>query len=227
MLKEILENLKQENEYICYQINDKIYTNRELYRFVSNIYYYLLENNKEKSNVIIYGHKDIYMIASFLACSFAGITYIPVDLSVPIERKNKIINESKINIIIDENINEIMCKKEYKEISEIFMKDEDIYYIIYTSGSTGEPKGVKVTYKNLKSCMKWVKEICNIENSIILNQAIFSFDLSVADIYLSLLTLLPLQVSVIIPLAAYSIFSFILLYDSGASFSIYANHTEK
>lgn len=188
MLKKILENLKHEKEYICYKNNDKVYTNKDLYRFVSNIYYYLLENNKEKSNVLVYGHKDIYMIASFLACSFAGMTYVPLDISVPVERKNKIVDEAKIDIIIDENINEIMQKEEYKEISEIFMRDNDIYYIIYTSGSTGEPKGVKVTYKNLQSCMEWVKEICNIENSIILNQAIFSFDLSVADIYLSLLT---------------------------------------
>ena len=39
MLKEILENLKQEKEYICYQINDSTYTNKDLYKFVSNIYY--------------------------------------------------------------------------------------------------------------------------------------------------------------------------------------------
>ena len=128
------------------------------------------------------------MIATFLASSFAGMTYIPVDISVPLERKDKIIRQAEVGIIIDKSIEEIMNKKEYKEISEIFMKENDIYYIIYTSGSTGEPKGVKVTYKNLQSCVKWVREICKVENSIILNQAIFSFDLSVADIYLSLLT---------------------------------------
>ena len=188
MLKEILENLKQEKEYICYQINDSTYTNKDLYKFVSNIYYYLLENNKEKSRVLVYGHKDIYMIATFLACSFAGITYIPVDNSVPLERKENIIRQAGVSIVIDKSIEKIMNISENKEISEIFMKEEDIYYIIYTSGSTGEPKGVKVTYKNLQSCMKWLRGICKVENSIILNQAIFSFDLSVADIYLSLLT---------------------------------------
>ena len=35
----------------------------------------------------------------------------------------------------------------------------DVYYIIFTSGSTGIPKGVKVTYKNLDSCIRWLKEI--------------------------------------------------------------------
>lgn len=81
-----------------------------------------------------------------------------------------------------------MDRENYKEISKIDMKDEDIFYIIFTSGSTGEPKGVQITYNNLKSCTKWLEDICNIENAVILNQANFSFDLSVADIYLSLLT---------------------------------------
>ena len=68
------------------------------------------------------------------------------------------------------------------------MQDDDIYYIIFTSGSTGEPKGVQITYNNLKSCMRWLESICNINKGIILNQANYSFDLSVADIYLPLLT---------------------------------------
>ncbi len=75
-----------------------------------------------------------------------------------------------------------------KDIEKIYLKDEDIYYIIFTSGTTGEPKGVQITYRNLKSCMSWLEEICKIKQSVVLNQANFSFDLSVADLYLPLLT---------------------------------------
>lgn len=188
MLNKILNILKNYPDDECYQINDRIYKNRDLYKYVCNIYHFLLENNKEKSSIVVYGHKNIYMIASFLACSFAGMTYIPIDISIPIERKNEIINQIKPKIIIDESIEKIMQQEYYKEIDEIYLKDDDIYYIIFTSGSTGKPKGVKITYKNIKSCMKWLEEICNINHGVILNQAIYSFDLSVADIYLSLLT---------------------------------------
>lgn len=188
MLKLILENLKDDNEYECYQINDKIYTNKDLYKYVCNIYQYLLTNNKERSNVIVYGHKDIYMIASFLACSFAGMTYIPIDESIPQERKEKIIEQSNAKIIIAKKIEEVMFKENYEEIKDIYLNENDTYYIIFTSGSTGEPKGVKILYRNIKSCMKWLKDICNVNGATILNQAIFSFDLSVADIYLSLIT---------------------------------------
>lgn len=64
-----------------------------------------------------------------------------------------------------------------------------IAYIIFTSGSTGKTKGVKITYSNLENFIKWFTNIDILKNSnskIILNQAVFSFDLSVADIYYSL-----------------------------------------
>ena len=85
-------------------------------------------------------------------------------------------------------IYEIMSSDTYKEIHDIYLKPDDIYYIIFTSGSTGIPKGVKITYKNLNSCINWLKNITKIEKGVILNQANFSFDLSVADLYLSLIS---------------------------------------
>ena len=189
MLDKILYNLKNYPDNECYQIKEKIYKNRDLYQYVCNIYEYLLEKNPTREKIVVYGHKQIYMIASFLACSFAGITYVPIDESVPVGRKNSIIEQVKPKFIIDNNIENIMQKKEFKDISKVYMRDNDIYYIIFTSGSTGEPKGVQITYENLKSCMNWLEDITNInKNDIILNQANFSFDLSVADIYLALIT---------------------------------------
>ncbi|MBR2289710.1 MAG: AMP-binding protein, partial [Clostridia bacterium] len=130
--------------------------------------------------------------ASFLACSFAGMTYVPVDRSLPEERVNKIIEQIHPNLIIGRNISkeqilEIMNNSNYKEIDQIRLKPSDIDYIIFTSGSTGIPKGVKVTYNNLNSCVYWLRKITKLEKGVVLNQANFSFDLSVADLYLSLI----------------------------------------
>lgn len=188
MLNKILQNLKNYPDDECYQIKDKIYQNKDLYKYVCNIYDYLLKNNKEKGKVIVKGHKQIYMIASFLACSMAGFTYVPVDEEIPKERFKKIITQVNPSIIIDETIEKIMHEDNPKDIEKIYMQNNDTYYIIFTSGTTGEPKGVQITYQNLKSCMEWLEEICNVKRSIILNQANFSFDLSVADLYLPLLT---------------------------------------
>ncbi len=188
MLNKILNNLKMYPEDECYEINDKVYKNKDLYKYVCNIYNYLLKNNPNRKSVIVYGHKDIYMIASFLACSFAGMAYIPVDESIPNERRKKIVEQVKPNVILDKKIEKTMLNEKYNEISKIYMTGEDTYYIIFTSGSTGIPKGVQVSYNNVKSCMKWLENICNIKNGIILNQANYSFDLSLPDIYLPLLT---------------------------------------
>ena len=188
MLHKIISDLKNFPEDACYEVSGKEYRNKDLYKYVCNIYHYILENNKDKKGVIVYGHKDIYMIASFIACSCAGVAYVPVDISIPKDRREIIINKINPNVIIDKKIEKVMQREYYKDIYNIYMKDNDIYYIIFTSGSTGEPKGVQITYANVKSCIKWLKQICNIEKGVILNQANYSFDLSVADIYLSLCT---------------------------------------
>jgi len=67
---------------------------------------------------------------------------------------------------------------------------EDLWYIIFTSGSTGEPKGVMITRRCLESFLSWTLEEQRFAQSteVFLNQAPFSFDLSVMDLYSSLAT---------------------------------------
>lgn len=186
MLEEILSNLQ--TEYDCYEINGTIYKSSDLYKFICNIYSYLEKTNPDKHNVVVYGHKDIYMIATFLACAFLGITYIPIDVSCPDDRKQSIIDKVSPCLIIDKTIEEIMFSDDYEYIDKISNDLKNTYYMIFTSGSTGEPKGVKISYENISSCTSWLKNISSVSNGVIVNQANFSFDLSVADIYLSLIT---------------------------------------
>lgn len=193
ILDDILKILKEKSDNKAYTINNESYTYTQLYKFVCNIYHFLLKENKQKKPVIVYGHKEIYMKATFIACSFAGMTYVPIDENMPKERVEQIIKQVEPELIIGKNIskqkiNEIMNQENYKEIEEIYLKPENIYYIIFTSGSTGIPKGVKVTYKNVNSCINWLKDITKIKKGVVLNQANFSFDLSVADLYLSLIS---------------------------------------
>ncbi len=178
---------------------------KDLNEYVSKLYTYLIKlKNKENNRIIVYGHKDIRMIISFIACSYAGITYVPVDYNLGLKRlveiiditnplaiidtENALLGQDFKNIISREKISSI-CKEEKKTQKLVpIMEKEDIYYIIFTSGSTGVPKGVQVTYNNLDCFVKWIRNTINISNSKILNQALYSFDLSVADIYLALLS---------------------------------------
>lgn len=74
------------------------------------------------------------------------------------------------------------------EINEI--EPSDVAYIIFTSGSTGKPKGVEVTRENLGNFLEWMtgvgSSIDDKEGKVFLNQAPYSFDLSVMDTYTAL-----------------------------------------
>lgn len=65
----------------------------------------------------------------------------------------------------------------------------DSDYIIYTSGTTGIAKGVEVTHDNLASFTDWMnQDFQKIEHNHFLEQALYSFDLSIFSIYPCLTT---------------------------------------
>lgn len=185
--------------------NSKI-TYEKLIRMSDALSCYIIQKfGKDKTPIVVYGHKKHEMIISFLACVKAGHAYIPVDSSFPIKRVNDIINASETKLIINVDDNQdidlgenIINMEHLKEIFEKYdgnvpdkkyeVKGEDVYYIIFTSGSTGKPKGVQITLSCLESFVKWGTGLCNNinENTVIMNQAPFSFDLSVMDLYISL-----------------------------------------
>lgn len=67
---------------------------------------------------------------------------------------------------------------------------DDICYIIFTSGSTGKPKGVEISYAALNNFLAWISDLGGSrhqkEGMVFLNQAPYSFDLSVLDTYQAL-----------------------------------------
>jgi D-alanine--poly(phosphoribitol) ligase subunit 1 len=184
-------------------------TYRELVDKSNALAVYLInEFGKDTTPIVVYGHKQHEMLIAFLACVKSGHAYIPVDSSLPVERVKDIIESSETKLIFNISDSELGFNnttiKSLEEIKNIINKNigaapddsykvqmEDTYYIIYTSGSTGKPKGVQIRLACLESFVKWGIELCKDsldENTVFMNQAPFSFDLSVMDLYLSLAT---------------------------------------
>lgn len=189
----IVENNKSK---IAYKVNNDSITYYELWNKSNELAKSLKAEGT--SPILIYGHKSINMFISIIACLIANRTYIPIDRNIPKDRIEKIVESSEASLLIS---NEQICVSNIKcmtvdEINENFKDkatfdtaENKIAYIIYTSGSTGEPKGVPISYENLENFSDWIlKVIPNNKILNVMNQASFSFDLSVADIYYSLLS---------------------------------------
>ena len=140
--------------------------------------------------VIVYGGKDLYMPAAILACLIARRAYVPVDRFMPERRVRSIIDKSGATLLIgNARFGGIECSSfdglgKYAD-RETVPQDGSGAYIIFTSGTTGEPKGVPISRANLENFVLWLNGHIpkNKDRAVVLNQASFSFDLSVADLY--------------------------------------------
>ena len=161
-----------------------------------------------RTPVVVYGHKQAVMLAAFLACGKAGLPYVPVDGSVPAGRLRQIIDSSGARIVLTaaplpEALGKTTLQGSLAPAPPCYaahlgqvppaawaLRPEDVCYIIYTSGSTGVPKGVQITRRSLESFLDWVGGLYRpLEAAeVFLNQAPFSFDLSVMDLYMSLVS---------------------------------------
>lgn len=178
----------------------------ELDAFSDKLAYYLTKELRTNKPIIVYGHKHPMMLVCFLACVKSGRAYCPIDVNVPLSRTEAIIREVEPEIILTtepleidsdrikelQEINEIISTTDGKADSSNYVTAEDVFYIIFTSGSTGTPKGVQITRDCLDNFIKWA--LClgsgTAQEKVytFMNQAPFSFDLSVMDLYLCLYT---------------------------------------
>ena len=180
---------------------------RELYVKASLLAKYIDRNVNDKNPIVVYGHKNPYMLVCFLACVMSGHAYCPVDISMPNERISMILEQTesslvfalepyeteKTRVIPLEKVVEICKESSRNDILELLNSrvcGNQTYYIIFTSGSTGTPKGVEITSDDLDNFLRWSStlgaEAAYKVGTVFLNQAPFSFDLSVMDLYTSL-----------------------------------------
>ena len=162
-----------------------------------------------RSPVPVLMEKSSLTLAAMLGIVYAGCFYVPVNPANPPERIKKILRVLKAEIIIAEEKEAEALLSDMQGIEKItaeqLLEEEtdrdrliriregaeetDILYGIFTSGSTGNPKAVVVSHDAVIRFISHFTAIFGItEKDILGNQAPFDFDVSVKDIYSSIMT---------------------------------------
>lgn len=151
--------------------------------------------------IMVHGHKQADMVVAMLACIAMDLPYIPLDQVVPLERVERIrqmtgsavlLNctgtaaQVQAAIIVEQG--KVMRRAAPAFSSPLQPRSNDpIRYIIFTSGSTGEPKGVQITREAAASFLHWMTvDFGFTPEDVFVNQAPFSFDLSVYELFTAL-----------------------------------------
>lgn len=139
-------------------------------------------------------------IVAVLGILIAGGAYVPIDPQLPQERKNYLLENSEVQIILTQSwlqeklelppgmqylcIDTNELAKESKQPLKSVQTPDDLAYVIYTSGSTGLPKGVMITHRNVVNVVVHTNQRFNIgSQDSILALTSLNHDLSVYDIF--------------------------------------------
>jgi len=142
----------------------------------------------DRSPVAVMGQKEPELLIAFLGAAKAGRPYVPIDTVQPAHRVQRIIELSGARLMLTADdvpaVPDASGRPPARQLDS-----HDPFYIMFTSGSTGEPKGVVITRSNLMSFLEWMlAEQAPDEGEVFLNQVPYSFDVSVMDTYLALIT---------------------------------------
>jgi D-alanine--poly(phosphoribitol) ligase subunit 1 len=144
----------------------------------------------DRRPIAVLGHREPEMLIAFLGAVKSGRPYVPLDTALPQQRIDKILATSRTALVLTPQDVLQFSALQGRGPDRGGVQDADPFYVLFTSGSTGEPKGVIITLACLGHFIAWMlaEQQFSQLGEVFLNQAPFSFDLSVMDLYCSLAT---------------------------------------
>ncbi|GAA0890324.1 surfactin non-ribosomal peptide synthetase SrfAB [Fulvivirga kasyanovii] len=177
---------------------------RELNKKANRLAHYLISNGVVSEDVIaLKMDRSIEQMVAVLGILKAGGTYLPIDISHPVERISFMLTETKARLLLTNlaphndfnhhinsiDISTIDLESYSSQNPDVVKLSESNAYIIYTSGSTGRPKGVVVKHDSVVNLIFSQIERFGVDQTEkILQFSSMSFDASVEQIWLAFLT---------------------------------------
>lgn len=179
-------------------------TYRQLELRTNNIAQLLIRSGITSGDVVgIYMNRCNNLVATILGILKAGACYLPLDPYYPSDRLTYMAEHSEAKLVVTDNLNGIdwlsndlpTLDVNSIDFSSAITPDlpqvdeQSLCYIMYTSGSTGKPKGVMVAHHTVVNYLNWMQDTFQLTtNSRVLNQTTYSFDISVWEMLLPLMT---------------------------------------
>lgn len=135
--------------------------------------------------IVLYGHQQAEFACAIYSCLLNNIPYIPVDNIYPAERLKEICELASAPYYYDVRLRCFVATG----VQAQELEQQDLAYIMFTSGSTGKPKGVQIGRESVWNFMQWVRNDFSLpETPVLMNHAVFSFDLSLIPLLGNLAT---------------------------------------
>ena len=156
-----------------------------------------------QDNVAVIADRNSTLLIALYGILNAGAACVPVDPSLPEERRQYLLNNSQaklaitqssyatsmrwpdgLPILVADHIDEALAAPLNNDGATGNSEAEDLAYIIYTSGSTGRPKGVMIDHRGIINTILDINQRFQVgSDDRFLGVSSFGFDLSVYDIF--------------------------------------------
>jgi amino acid adenylation domain-containing protein len=197
-----IKQAEQHPDRIAVSDGNRMLTYCELNEHANKVANYLINEGIVHGNMVgLLFERSLDMIVGILGALKAGGIYLPIDPTLPEQRINYMLNQSRAVFLLSQEkyldpyttylptqaINSPKIVMQSNANVSIDIQPTDLAYCIFTSGSSGRPKGVMVNHRNIINLAKGLEqEVYHSYEDKVLKVALlasFSFDASVQQIY--------------------------------------------